>query len=424
MMSVEEKEALIKSMVATFTNDVSVAKSGMVMNSKIRFAMTTICKTEPQLIANLPCPTAGANGKAIFIDPEFWQGLNVKQRMRVLFHEGFHNMFGHCDKRIHSDTDRQAWNIAADCVVEAFGTLCDVGEGKYMEGTINPNQYGNVTLKINGKQLVIDECHNKSVEEIYALIMKHVEKNPSKGGAIDWRTGDGHIIHPMDSHELGEASNDERNEREETLRQALVEHKLKGTMPGPLADMIENMLKGKINWKAELRDMIMPETKSYLSCKKRNRRGAAFDVILPGMVKEGIEVTISIDTSGSIGKKEIEYYMGEITNLFKQFDENTVHATIMMHHSEVYDQFDVATIRDLTQLKTRSGGTSHVDVFNKAEEINTKVLICLTDGYSDFPESTKIAKILWIVTNEGGMSQIPDNLGKKIHVPLEDFADE
>jgi predicted metal-dependent peptidase len=170
--------------------------------------------------------------------------------------------------------------------------------------------------------------------------------------------------------------------------------------------------------------MIMPETKSYLSCKKRNRRGAAFDVILPGMVKEGIEVTISIDTSGSIGKKEIEYYMGEITNLFKQFDENTVHATIMMHHSEVYDQFDVATIRDLTQLKTRSGGTSHVDVFNKAEEINTKVLICLTDGYSDFPESTKIAKILWIVTNEGGMSQIPDNLGKKIHVPLEDFADE
>lgn len=424
-MTPEEKQALLISMKDTFSQDVSVAKSGMVMNSQIRFVMTTLCKTDPRLQLHPQCTTAWADGKNISVDPEFWQKLNIKQKMRCLFHEGFHNMLGHCDKRVSNETDREVWNIAADCIVESYANICNVGEGKYCEGTINPTSYGNVTLKINGKQLVINECQNRSVEEIYALIFEHIKKNPSKGGRPIYQTEDGHTLVPIDGHMLGESTQEERNERVEALRQALVEHKLKGTMPGALADMIEEMLKGKINWKSELRDMIMPETKSYLSCKKRNRRGSGFgNIILPGMIKEGVEVTIAIDTSGSIGQKEIMYYLGEITNLFQQFDQNTVHATILMHHSNVYAQFDVDTIKDLEKLKTESGGTSHIDVFEKAEEINSRVLICLTDGYSQFPEETKIGKILWIVTEERGLSQIPDNLGKKILVPIEEFSED
>ena len=207
------------------------------------------------------------------------------------------------------------------------------------------------------------------------------------------------------------------------MRQALIEHKLKGTMPGALADMIEKRLQGKVNWRAELRDAIEPEIKSHLSAKKRNRRGGAFDIILPGVVKEGIQVSIAIDTSGSIGQKEIMYYLGEIENLFKQFSQTDVRAHILMHHSSVYSVFSVQDIKDLDKIKTQSGGTSHLQVFELAEEMDSKVLICLTDGYSEFPEDTKIRKTIWIVTNAEGATQIPDNLGKKIVVPIEELCD-
>lgn len=147
-------------------------------------------------------------------------------------------------------------------------------------------------------------------------------------------------------------------------------------------------------------------------------------LIIPGYVKEGVKVAIGIDTSGSIGTQEIMYYLGEIENLFKQFDHGSVTATLLLHHSHVYRQYDIDDIRDLGKLKTESGGTSHVDVFEKAEEMNAKVLICLTDGFSSFPESTSIQKVLWIVTNENGMSHIPDNLGKKIHIPLDELRED
>ena len=415
----------MESMKQSFQDDMTTAKTGLLVNSKVRFVASTLCKVEPQLRADLPIPTACADGKNIYVDPEFWKSLNVKQQMRSIFHEGFHNLMGHCDIKLHTKTEHMLHNIAADCVTESFATLCNVGEGKYCEGTINPTNGGNVVLHINGKKLVINGCHDRTVEDIYELLKQHVKENPPKKGDTLTVTDEAGVgYNPIDNHELREHSAEERNEREQTLRQALVEHKLKGTMPGALADMIEKMLKGKVNWKAELRDMILPEVKSYLSCKKRNRRSGSFDVIIPGNIKEGIEVTIAIDTSGSIGQKEIMYYLGEITNLFKQFDSNTVTATILMHHSRVYATYDVSDIRDISKLQTESGGTSHINVFEIAEEINSKVLICLTDGFSDFPENTRMHKTLWIVTDHNGLEKIPDNLGKKILVPIEELQED
>ena len=95
----------------------------------------------------------------------------------------------------------------------------------------------------------------------------------------------------------------------------------------------------------------------------------------------------------------------------------------MFHTTDVYETIDVDNENDI-KYKLQSGGTSHRDVFEKAEEDNARVLILLTDGYSEFPESSNIGKILWIVTNEAGANNIPDNLGKKIVVDITDLQEE
>ena len=423
-MTPEEKQKYLEANRSKIEEELTLAKIDILQTPSIKFLAAEIFRKEPKFRTDLPCPTAAANGTDIAIDPEFWSKINRKQKMRVLYHESFHNMMGHCDMRLNSDTEHTAWNLAVDCVTESIATECGVGEGNYTEGVINPTNQGTVNLRINNKNLLLSKCHEKSAEEIYNTIMQHAKSNPDKGGGLIVTDGNGKPINPIDGHEVKESTPEERNDREQRLRQALVEHKLKGTMPGALADMIEKMLKGKINWRAELREMILPEVKAYMTYKRPHRKGLASGLILPTMEKEGVNVGIAEDTSGSIGKMEMDYFNGEVKSLFGQFDQGTVKAKVYLHHTHVYDTVELDDVDDLMKIKTESGGTSHQDVFEKAEDDDTQVLICFTDGYSDFPESSKIRKIIWICTSEEGMEQIPDNLGKKIFVSPNDFKED
>jgi predicted metal-dependent peptidase len=333
-------------------------------------------------------------------------------------------MMGHCDTRVNTETDRHLWNVAADCVTEAIATQCNIGQGDYCEGVISPTNNGTVNLNINGSKLIISYCQDKSVEEIYNILKNHADKNKNKDGKIHILDENGKVVGSFDAHGLREFTPEEKNDLEQELRHALVEHKLKGTMPGGLADMLEKMLKGKVNWRAELRDAIVPEIKAYQSYYRPHKKGMAEGLILPVMRKEGVNVHIAGDTSGSIGKNELDYFTGEITHLFNQFDPGIVTGTLMLHHTEVYQTIKLDDVKDLDKIQTESGGTSHLDVFAKAEEDDANVLILLTDGMSEFPEYTKIKKVLWICTNEAGMERIPSNLGKKIFIDIKDLQEE
>lgn len=423
-MTPEEKEKYILDNKDKLSEELSLSKIDIIQCNAIRFLAADIFKKDPMFRSNLPIPTAAANGKDIVIDPEFWSKLNRKQKLRALYHEGFHNLMGHCDRKVNTKAEHMIWNIAVDCVTEGLASACDVGEGKYAEGTINPSKNGTVNLEINGKKLLISGCHEKSAEQIYDILMKHIEQNPSPKGNEGEPVilgEDGKVIKPLDNHELSECTPEEKADREQRLRQALVEHKLRGTMPGPLADMIEEMLKPRVNWRAELREMILPLIKTYQSYKRPNRRSEGSGYMRPSMVKEGVNAFIALDTSGSIGKDELNYFTGEMHSIFKQFDPGSITAKLMLHTTGVYETVDIVDVKDLDNIQTQTGGTDHCDVFEKAEEEDAQVLICFTDGYSGFPESTKINKVLWIVTNEQGMEQIPDNLGKKIFVDIKEF---
>lgn len=427
-----EKKKLIADNKQLFKDQISLAGVDLLRNKNTTFMSGDMLRTEISFRADMSVPTAGADGKRIVIDPKFWMDQNRKQRLTVIFHEGFHNIFGHCDKRINDETDRTIWNIAADCVVNAFASVYDIGENFAGIKALWPSRDGNIELTINKKKLIIPSCHEKSAEEVYEIIKKHVEQNPGGGngkgkgkgkGKSTFMDENGNEAGSYDGHELAEASQEDKNEREQRLRQMLTEHKLRGNMPSSLAEMIEGMLKGKVNFRAELRDMIVPEFKTNQTYSKTNRRSGAIGMTLPGRYKEGIDVVFAIDTSGSIGAMEIKYYIGEVYNLFQQFSDSAVKAKIMFHTMDVYETIDVDSTQDI-KYTIQTGGTSHQDVFTKAEEENAKVLICLTDGMSDFPEESNIKKILWIVTNEKGAEMIPSNLGKKIVVDINDLSED
>ena len=426
MKTKEEKEQLIKENKDLFDRQLTYVKVDLLKNPNSTFITSRVFKDPITFRPDLPTPTAAANGKEIFIDPECWENSKREERLGIVFHEGYHNMMMHCDFKARTKTEKTVWNLAVDCNTEAVRVISFIGE-QIKEAAIKPDDNGNVRLKINKVSLLLARCHEKTSQELYDLIMYHIEKNPPPEGTppdepiIEDENGNG--IGPMDDHDLKEFSPEEKADAEQQLRQAIVEHKLRGTMPKGVAEAIERMLKGSINWRAELREMIVPEIKTFATFRKRNRRGQSLGLNIPGAVKEGVRATVVWDTSGSIGKEEIKLMTGNTTQLFKQFDPGTVHITMMFHTSEVYQILEVDGENDMEDIKIQSGGTCHLDVFKKAEEMGTEVLICFTDGYSEFPEETNIKKVLWIVTDENGMDRIPDHLGKKIHVPIKDLTD-
>jgi predicted metal-dependent peptidase len=257
MKTPEEKAQLIKEHADEFDKQLTYVKIDLLKNDATTFLTGEVFKRPIIFSPNLPVPTAGANGKEILIDPECWMNTTRPKRLGILFHEGFHNMMGHCDIKSTSKDDHIIWNLAMDCVTEALRVTCGVGE-QIEEAAIKPSHDGNVRLKINDVKIILPRCHEKTKEEIHDVIVAHVKKNPPKnGGKMEITDEDGNELKDIDNHDIREFTPDERAEMEQNLRQMIVENKLKGNLPGGLAKVLERMLAGKVNWKAELRDMVL-----------------------------------------------------------------------------------------------------------------------------------------------------------------------
>jgi predicted metal-dependent peptidase len=116
-------------------------------------------------------------------------------------------------------------------------------------------------------------------------------------------------------------------------------------------------------------------------------------IYLPGVVREGMELVVCVDTSGSVDRETLSEFYAEIKGILASY-ENT-HAHVIVCDADVttdvqdIDEFSV----DRIQFKG-GGGTSFVPSLEKAQEFNPKVCIYLTDGCGTFPEAPSFP-VIW-----------------------------
>lgn len=433
-------QKLRDSVVITKT-DIMTGKNTTFMTSEIFHKMNIFFTND--------VPTAGTDGKDIFIGVKFWENLSKEQKIRVLVHEAEHRMFQHNIREIKKISHRFN-NIAMDIPIEAINTVC--GIGAKIPGTIGEeiDCYGTCTLTINGVKIIIEEAHKKSYEEVLRILMKHVNDNPGTGEGQsmfeDGQNGEegegtgtpvpgkgkgkgkgpsvkgksGKELNPVDDFTPGQISEEEGQEIRSRLRASLTENKTRGNMHGTFAEILEGLLKQKVDWKIYFRNIVEPQIKAWASFSKRSRRSLP-DQIFPGMYKEGVNLSIALDTSGSMTPQELNLCYSELQHIFRSFAAGSVNATIILHTCEVYSTFELTNSSKVPPFKTMSGGTSHLDVFKVAEKSKAEILVCFTDGESEFPSHTKLRNVLWIVTNKKSMERIPGNLGRRIFVDPEDL---
>jgi predicted metal-dependent peptidase len=186
-----------------------------------------------------------------------------------------------------------------------------------------------------------------------------------------------------------------------------------GQFPKGFLEQFNLMLKGTINWRTVIRDMVTPEMKTRTNFSRPSRRSMTANLQLPSMKKEGLDIVVAIDTSGSMSEEDIGKCIGELRGLFNQFDSGIVKVHLMLHTSKVYSETILNNKRDLEKVKIDSGGTSHMEVFEKAEKLNSRALICFTDAMSEFPPMTSINNVLWILPDEKSTNYLP-KYGKNI----------
>ena len=402
----------------------SEAKTAIMTNRNTGFMVGEVFRVPISFNPENEHGTMTTDGKSIEIDPLYWTTINLKQKIWSLSHETFHRIFLHLEPHRRGKREHMLWNIAGDCFINA--SLAVMGVGESVKGTIESNQYGTIGLNINGKALKIEDAHKMSTEDIYELLIQHAKKNPPKNkGQSDIITdSNGNEIQSACNQVHGKLTEEDVKDIKESVRQMACDGKLRGNMPNWLEARLDAMLENKVDWRSELRELVTPEIKAYMTFNRTNRRSCSLGstlhgLSLPGMKKEGLEIGIGIDCSGSMTDENISYILGEIRQIFMQFEQDTVHCTVYMHDVQVFDKFELYSEHDIKKITIKSrGGTSHKNVFACAEEDNIKALILFTDGYSEFPEYTTVNKILWICIDKDGAAQIPSNLGKIIEVNL------
>ena len=227
--------------------------------------------------------------------------------------------------------------------------------------------------------------------------------------------------HDWESYVEG-LSDEERKELGDKIDRALREGgMLAGRMGGKMPRQISDLLEPKVDWRDALREFVSSTMRGNdeYTWRKMNKRHLANDYYLPSMENETIgEVVVAIDTSGSIGTKELTEFATELASIVDIVSPEAVRVIWWDYdvHGEQYfkpDQYsNIASL-----LKPVGGGGTRVSSVNhyiNENKINAECVIVFTDGYVENNiEWTISSPTLWMITENKDLD-VPT--GKKVMV--------
>jgi predicted metal-dependent peptidase len=325
----------------------------------------------------------------MWYNKEFFDSLSADELKGVIAHEVGHLAFGHL-LRVGT-RDRKLWNIVIDAL------LNDI---------LLKNNFtlpsGVITLKKGNFEMggaVVKDAYKMSAERLYDELLSQADKLPKQYGFDMHKTGE----------ELSPGQKDKlEGEWKQAIASAATHAKMRGLLPVGVDSLIGDILDPKISWKQYLLKYVKSSLPYDITFSKPNKKFLSQGIILPGVVKENMDIVIALDTSGSISDTELQDFLTEMKGIARS--HNNVKMTVIQADAEVQDVCDITSrsVGELLDFKLKGrGGTSHKPVFKYIEEniVRCKLLVAFTDGYSDIQDLERPAyNVMWAVT-KGGKSE-------------------
>ena len=381
------------------TSEQRVTKSHIAIMRSKQFCMFAGVLSVGKVNFTEDLPTAATNGRDVMYNPKFIETLNDKELNFVVLHEALHKAFQHMHlwKKLWKESPMLA-NMAADYVVNySIYEADDRNEITMMPSSALFNKkYAGMTTK-----------------QVFDLLKKDIESSGGSGGI------NGHDTHDWEGAEA--LSDDEVKETTKQIDQALRQGEIiRGKMQGNKNRSVNELLEPKVNWREQLREFVNAtcKNKDRTSWKRPHKRFIGYDIYMPSMIGESIgQVVIGVDTSGSIGDKELNEFLTGVVAICDDVSPSSIELlywdTIVAGH-ETYHQGDYKALMQSTKPAGGDGTTvGSVNQYIKDKRIQPEAIIILTDGYveEDFGGNWDYPT-LWAITSK----HITSPHGKTIHI--------
>jgi predicted metal-dependent peptidase len=322
-------------------------------------------------------PTAATDGLRIMYNEKFFMDCAPAERVGLMLHEVLHVVFTHMLRR--GDRNPKKFNRAADY---AINLIIDKAGFKLPQGGLLDYQYDGM-----------------SAEQIYELLDDEEDDNcwddliEGVGNPQDVQSQVDDIV--MSAAQQAQAAGDKP-----------------GSIPAEIERRLERLRNPQVPWTAILRGFFTKLAKVDYSFRKPNRRFFPQGILMPTMTGEKLEKgAVAVDTSGSVDQHMFNEFVSETANIIRGQEPEVLH--FLQFDTRVVARDDIETIRDLTKIKLKGGGGTHIDpVMQWAKDENPNWLIVFTDGYYSDPQIKPKCPVIWVIYDN---PKYKAPFGKTIH---------
>jgi len=437
--------------------------------TKLAAARTRLILDKPflgALVLRLPmkqadpdwCETVATDARHFYYNESYIDSLSLEQTQFVLAHEAMHCALSHFARRQHRVKKR--WDVACDFAINPIlindgltpapnvlyikeyedmtaeeiyplidentedgpmdDHLYDEGdEGNRGEGTQPPPQQKSDN---SGKS---PEGGQNQKEDTDATGNQDSKTGMNQNGSGEQPAGEGQQPLPGKSDERQEKNRPDTSpgagkpppltqseteqlgvQWQQRLAGAAQQAQQAGKLSSNMARLVDHLLQPQLPWRMLLaRYLNYSARDDYSFTRPSNRRQG--EAILPSLHSAQVEVTVILDTSGSIGQKEMQEFLSEVDALKGQM---RARVTLQACDDKLagdgpwtYEPWDELK---LPERLHGGGGTRFTPAFDWAEKQDRlpDLLLYFTDAEGEFPSKAPDFPVIWLVK---GKAKVP-----------------
>lgn len=355
-------------------------------------------------------PYAATDGQDIFFNPDFLRSLPSAQADSLLLHEVLHAALLHLPRR--GEREPELWNAAADIVVN--GMIAQQG-----------------CFELPSDALRNSKLEHLSVEEIYEILL---QSNPNcstnqpdllnqppcdasgegrsgKGEGERWQEAEGKARSQeadgnspsLDSGSLAQARQAalEAHWRDAMQQAIAIAHSTnsQGSIPALMQRELRAVTQAKLDWRSYLWRYLVQTPTDFMGF---DRRFIGRGLYLETLQGESVQVFVAVDTSGSIGDKQMQLFLSEVQGILRAYPH--LKCELYYADAQAYGPYSLEADSEIPK-PVGGGGTSFVPFFEQVsvnrDWHSSGVCVYLTDGYGTFPQESPVLPVLWVVTPGG-----------------------
>lgn len=356
-------------------------------------------------------PTAMTDGRNEWYGTEFVRELGVRELRFVILHENLHKMARHLIvwEELHKE-DPELANQACDHWINLTLHDLDPGEKFIAHPRRDGERMGCYDPRFRGMD----------TKQIFDVLKK--EKKEGQAGQ-EGKAG-------FDTHDwegAGKLSKEEREQLSKDVDRAMRQGEAAAHRAGVGADassqLFGQLLAPKVDWRAQLRQFVTANmrAKDVSSWRKVNRRFVSEGIYLPSLIGQKVRcVVVGVDTSGSIGSKEITAFLSEVAGIAEGVHPEKLHLfywdTSIARHETYGDGGSSLSDLRLSTKPAGGGGTDPrcvIEAIAKLGDPRPDCVIMLTDGYvTDWGVWPAGVPLLWVICGKNIMAPV----GQTIHI--------